>query len=69
MKMEARLLEKGYKIWERTDCNGKHYKRIYINDFSKDIDIFQISSIEIDSPIYKNIFSEGITIYDSKYNH
>ena len=36
---------------------------------SKDIDIFQISSIEIDSPIYKNIFSEGITIYDSKYNH
>ena len=29
---------------------------------SKDIDIFQISSIEIDSPIYKNIFSEGITI-------
>lgn len=36
---------------------------------SKDIDIFQISSIEIDSSIYKNIFSEGITIYDSKYNH
>lgn len=36
---------------------------------SKDIDIFQISSIEIDSPIYKNIFSEGITIYDSKYDH
>lgn len=36
---------------------------------SKDIDIFQISSIETDSPIYKNIFSEGITIYDSKYNH
>lgn len=36
---------------------------------SKDIDIFQISSIEIDSPIYKNIFNEGITIYDSKYNH
>lgn len=36
---------------------------------SKDIDIFQISSIEIDSPIYKNIFSEGITIYYSKYNH
>lgn len=36
---------------------------------SKDIDIFQIPSIEIDSPIYKNIFSEGITIYDSKYNH
>ena len=36
---------------------------------SKDIDIFQISSIEIDSPIYKNILSEGITIYDSKYNH
>lgn len=36
---------------------------------SKDIDIFQISSIETDSPIYKNIFSDGITIYDSKYNH
>ena len=36
---------------------------------SKDIDIFQISSIETDSPIYNNIFSEGITIYDSKYNH
>lgn len=36
---------------------------------SKDIDIFQLSSIEIDSPIYKNIFNEGITIYDSKYNH
>lgn len=27
---------------------------------SKDIDIFQISSIETDSPIYNNIFSEGI---------
>lgn len=39
MKMEARLLEMGYKIWERTDCNGKHYKRIYINDFSKYLDI------------------------------
>ena len=36
---------------------------------SKDIDIFQISSIETDSPIYKNIFSDVITIYDSKYNH
>ena len=36
---------------------------------SKDIDIFQLSSIKIDSPIYKNIFNEGITIYDSKYNH
>ena len=36
---------------------------------SKDIDIFQISSIEIDSPIYKNIFKDGILIYDSKYNH
>ena len=36
---------------------------------SKDIDIFQLSSIKIDSPIYNNIFSEGITIYDSKYNH
>ena len=39
MEMEARLLEKGYKIWERTDCNEKHYKRIYINDFSKYLDI------------------------------
>lgn len=39
MKMEARLLEKGYKIWERTNHNGKHYKRIYINDFSKYLDI------------------------------
>lgn len=36
---------------------------------SKDIDIFQISSIETDSPIYKNIFIDRITIYDSKYNH
>lgn len=36
---------------------------------SKDIDIFQISSIETDSPIYKNIFKDGILIYDSKYNH
>lgn len=36
---------------------------------SKDIDIFQLSSIKIDSPIYRNIFNEGITIYDSKYNH
>lgn len=39
MEMEARLLEKGYKIWERTNHNGKHYKRIYINDFSKYLDI------------------------------
>lgn len=39
MEMEARLLEKGYKIWERTDCNEKHYKRIYINDFCKYLDI------------------------------
>lgn len=31
---------------------------------SKDIDIFQISSIETDSPIYKNIFKDGILIYD-----
>lgn len=36
---------------------------------SKDIDIFQISSVETDSPIYKNIFKDGILIYDSKYNH
>ena len=45
------------------------YARNEASLISKDIDIFQISSIEIDSPIYKNIFSEGITIYDSKYNH
>lgn len=31
---------------------------------SKDIDIFQLSSIETDSPIYKNIFKDGVLIYD-----
>ncbi len=31
---------------------------------SKDIDIIQLSSIETDSPIYKNIFKDGILIYD-----
>lgn len=30
----------------------------------KDIDIFQLSSIETNSPIYKNIFKDGILIYD-----
>ena len=36
---------------------------------SKDVDIFQMSSIKFDSPIYRNIFADGIMIYDSKYNH
>lgn len=31
---------------------------------SKDVDIFQMSSIKFDSPIYRNIFSDGIMIYD-----
>lgn len=37
--MENKLLEMGYKIWERTDKNGKKHKRIYINDFNKYLNI------------------------------
>lgn len=37
--MENKLLEMGYKIWERTDRNGKKHKRIYINDFNKYLNI------------------------------
>lgn len=37
--MEDKLLEMGYKIWERTDRNGKKHKRIYINNFNKYLNI------------------------------
>lgn len=30
----------------------------------KDVDIFQLSSIEVNSPIYQNIFKDGIVIYE-----
>ena len=37
--MEDKLLEMGYKIWERTDRNGKKHKRIYINNFNNYLNI------------------------------
>lgn len=30
----------------------------------KDVDIFQLHCIEVNSPIYKNIIKEGVVIYD-----
>lgn len=63
MEMEARLLEKGYKIWERTDCNEKHYKRIYINDFSKYLDI---EDKGIDKSGVKYLVVNGIDFSDLK---
>lgn len=39
--------------------SDKKYQFIYNIEYRK----------EIDSPTYKNIFCDRITIYDSKYNH
>lgn len=63
MEMESRLLEKGYRIWERTDCNEKHYKRIYINDFSKYLDI---EDKGIDKSGVKYLVVNGIDFSDLK---
>lgn len=32
----------------------------------KNVDIFQLHCIEVNSPIYKNIFKEGLTIYSKE---
>lgn len=63
MEMESRLLKKGCRIWERTDCNEKHYKRIYINDFSKYLDI---EDKGIDKSGVKYLVVNGIDFSDLK---